>query len=180
MGNALQDQLLNIGLVDKKKAAQTKKDKYKKNKKNRQSKAPIVDENKLLVQQQMEQKKEQDRLLNLQKEELVKARAIKAQIKQLIEMNSLNEAKGDISFNFQDGQLVKRINVGEKIQQQLINGKVAISKWEDKYHIVPQVVAEKISQRDVEYIILLNDKIEEDDGIDDEYADYEIPDDLMW
>ncbi len=57
---------------------------------------------------------------------------------------------------------------------------MAITKWKQKYHVVAVAVADKISQRDSSYIILLNKPQDDIKEIDDEYADYEIPDDLMW
>jgi uncharacterized protein len=180
MANALQDQLLNIGLVDKKKAAQVKKDKFKKNKKNRNTKAIIVDENKLLIQQKIEQKKEQDRLLNQQKQEKAELKAIKAQIKQLIDHSAIKNNRGEIEFNFQDNNLIKQLRVSEQIQQSIISGALAIVKWDEKYQLVPNVVATKIAQRDQSFIVLLNSQQESDNAVDDEYAEYEIPDDLMW
>ena len=50
----------------------------------------------------------------------------------------------------------------------------------DGYELLPAVAAEKIMQRDDAVIVLLNsnDKPEVDE--DDPYADYQIPDDLMW
>ncbi|MFK5893527.1 MAG: DUF2058 domain-containing protein [Pseudomonadota bacterium] len=185
MGNALQEQLLNIGLVDKKKAAQTKKNNYKKNKKNRNTNAAIVDENKLQAQQQMQQKKDQDRLLNQKKQQQADLKAIKAQIKQLMESNSLplmnkKENTKIVDFNFQDKNLIKRITITDDLQKSLINGKLAITKWEDKYHVVASAVASKIAQRDESFIVLLNLQQDDIEEVDDEYADYEIPDDLMW
>jgi len=180
MANALQDQLLNIGLVDKKKAAQVKKDKFKKNKKNRNSKEAIVDENKLRAQKKIEQKKQNDRLLNQQKQQQADLKAIKAQIKQLIDHSAIKDARGEIEFNFQDNNLIKQLRVSEQVQQSVINGALAIVKWEEKYHLVPNIVATKISQRDESFVVLLNTQQETDNAIDDEYAEYEIPDDLMW
>ncbi|MFK5985791.1 MAG: DUF2058 domain-containing protein [Pseudomonadota bacterium] len=185
MGNALQDQLLNIGLVDKKKAAQSKKDSYKKNKKNRNKKTPVVDENKLRIQQQMLQKKQQDQLLNQQKQEQANLKAIKAQIKQLIESNSISLQKGKedgkmVEFNFQDNNLIKQLQVSDKLQKSLVNGSLAIAKWGEKYHLIAKAVAEKVAQRDDSFIILLNTLEDDVEVEDDEYTDYQIPDDLMW
>ncbi len=181
MGNALFDQLLNAGLVDKKKVAQVKKEKHKKNKIARNQKEPVTDENKLLIQQQLEEKKERDRLLNLEKEEKLKAKAIRAQIKQLIEMNAVTDIHGDIDFNFVDNKQVKRLKVSSKIQQALVAGFLAVAKWEQSYKLVPKLVAEKIIQRDPSFILLLNDPdTESANDIEDEYADFQIPDDLMW
>ncbi len=180
MGNALQDQLLTIGLVDKKKAARTKKDKYKQNKKNRNAKAPVVDQNKLLAQQQMQQKKEQDRLLNQKKQQQVNLKAIKAQIKQLIDLSAIKDYRGEIEFNFQDNHVVKQLLISRKIRQAIISGSLAIVKWQQQYQLVPKAVATKILQRDESLVILLNTQQDNETASDDEYADYQIPDDLMW
>jgi len=58
-------------------------------------------------------------------------------------------------------------------------GKLVIVRLDNSYAIVPPLVADKISQRDDTLIVLRNNSSTED-GIDDEYADYKVPDDLMW
>ncbi len=50
------------------------------------------------------------------------AKEYKAQVKQLIEMNRITIANGDIGFNFTDGNLIKKIFVDKLTQAQLING----------------------------------------------------------
>ncbi|MBF0264874.1 MAG: DUF2058 domain-containing protein [Gammaproteobacteria bacterium] len=182
----LQEQLLNAGLVDKKRAAKAKKEKYKKNKSNRQQNNAIVDRDKLEIQKQIAQKKEQDRLLNLEKESAARDKAILAQIKQIIQAHQIKlyqDSEETVSFNFQDGKLIKKLSISLKNQQQIIHGFIAIAKWEQIYYLIPKSIAEKIIERNSSYIVLLNDisnlPIEETE-IEDEYADYEIPDDLMW
>ena len=48
-----------------------------------------------------------------------------------------------------------------------------------KKNLVPAAVAEKITQRQAESIVVLNAKQQQEDE-DDPYADFKIPDDLMW
>ena len=62
----------------------------------------------------------------------------------------------------------------------LSSGRLAIAKLDERYELVPMAVAEKIKQRDEQCIILRehNEKQEVDEN--DPYADYQIPDDLMW
>ena len=62
---------------------------------------------------------------------------------------------------------------------QLINGRLAILRLDGNYEIVPRPVADKIAERDESVLVLLNTQ-SEDDAADDEYADYKIPDDLIW
>ena len=82
------------------------------------------------------------------------------QVKQLIEMNRITIANGDIGFNFTDGNLIKKIFVDKLTQTQLINGRLAIARLlvdnnsEGEYAIIPASVADKIAQRDASSIVL--------------------------
>jgi uncharacterized protein YaiL (DUF2058 family) len=81
-------------------------------------------------------------------------------VKQLIEMNRIVIAKGNIDFNFTDNNLIKKVVVDKATQTQLINGRLAIarlvtnSNGDSEYAIIPAVVADKIAQRDESYIVL--------------------------
>lgn len=107
-------------------------------------------------------------------------------MKQLIEMNKINISKGDISFNFTDNNVIKKVVVDKLTQTQLINGRLAIarlvidSKGESQYAIIPASVAEKIAQRDAGSIVLHSALSQEALDEEDPYADFKVPDDLMW
>jgi len=181
MSNALQEQLLKAGLTTEKKvqkAAHAKRKKAKQNKKKKNARVEI-DETKQLAQKAEEEKRQRDRELNRQKEDTAKQKAISAQIKQLIEMNQITCDDGEQSYNFNDKNTVKHVYVTETIHSHISKGKCAIVKLNDTYSIVPAIVANKIKDRDPDYVIVLNDK-DTTEEIDDEYADYQIPDDLMW
>ncbi|WP_459583828.1 DUF2058 family protein, partial [Enterobacter hormaechei] len=51
---------------------------------------------------------------------------------------------------------------------------------DSEYAIIPAVVADKIAQRDASYIVLNCELSQEAKDEDDPYADFVIPDDLMW
>jgi hypothetical protein len=53
-------------------------------------------------------------------------------------------------------------------------------RLDDSYELVPMVVADKIRQRDESYVIVSQQPQASVDEADDPYADYKIPDDLMW
>ena len=181
MGNSLLEQLKKSGLVDEKKARKAKQGKYlgKKNKAKKGSEEP-VNEAKLLAQRAHAEKVERDRQLNQQQKEKAEQKAIFAQIKQLIETNRIEDRDGDIAYNFTDANVVKRIHVSEQIQNHLMSGRLAIAKLGEGYELVPVPVADKIRQRDAQYIIQSEQTIERPVDEDDPYADYKIPDDLMW
>jgi len=176
MGNSLLDQLKKSGLVDDKKANKAQKAKHKQAKKQRQDKA--IDEDKLRLQQQQAEKVTRDRELNLQRKKEADKKAIRAQIRQLIELNQLTDYDGEISYNFTDNNVIKSIYLSEAIHKQLSRGKLAIVKLSGDYKLVPIAVAEKISLRDTTPIIQCEPSKQDD--TDDDYADYKVPDDLMW
>lgn len=110
----------------------------------------------------------------------------KAQVKQLIEMNRINISKGNIGFNFTDNNLIKKITVDKTTQAQLISGRLAIARLvvdnssESEYAIIPASVADKIAQRDANSIVLNSALSQEEQDGEDPYADFKVPDDLMW
>jgi len=178
---SLQDQLLKAGLVDKKKAQKVQKAKHEQAKLKRKNKVETVDEAKLAAQKAHAEKVERDRQLNLQRKEEAEKHAITAQIRQLIEMNRQEKGAGDITYNFTDGTKVTHIYVDERQRKQLSNGHLAIVRLDDNYEIVPTSVSEKIAMRDESYLVYCNRGKEEtvvDE--DDPYAEFEVPDDLMW
>lgn len=178
---SLQDQLLKAGLVDKKKASKVQKTKQKQAKVKRKNKVEVMDEAKLAAEKARTEKVERDRQLNLQRKQEAEQRAITAQIRQLIEMNRQQKNAGDITYNFTDGSKVSHLYVDEKQQRQLSNGHLAIVRLDSQYEIVPTRVSDKIALRDESYLVYCNRSSGEmaaDE--DDPYAEYEVPDDLMW
>lgn len=180
MGNSLFDQLKKSGLVDEKKAKRAKKEKYTQAKQHKGKKVRPPDESKLLAQQVQKEKVARDHELNEQRKVVAEKVAIAAQIKQLVNMNSIEEDNSDIAFNFTDGDKVQRVYITDKLQKQLVLGRLAIVKLESRYKLVPTGVAEKIKLRDPSCVIYCNVDQSEISAADDPYADYQVPDDLMW
>lgn len=183
-GNSLQDQLLKAGLADKKKVKQVKDQQYKAKKTAKKTKQVQQDENQLELERQREEKLAKDRLLNQQKEEAARAKAIVAQIHQLIDMNRITQT-GEVKYNFSHLKKVKTVQVTEQLQKDLSGGRVGIVlDRNDRYAIVPAGVIEKIAARDNAFIVSLHEKstpMDKGEAVeDDPYAEFEVPDDLMW
>jgi uncharacterized protein YaiL (DUF2058 family) len=176
---SLQDQLLKAGLIDDKKANKIKKNKHKQTKQKQKNKIETTDEAKLAAQQTQAEKAQRDRQLNQQRKAEAERKAIAAQVRQLVEMNRQPRDEGDITYSFTDGTLVKRIPVSEIQLKQLSNGRLCIIKLDEQYELIPTLVAEKIQLRDESTQILSNQSTETPDE-DDPYADFQVPDDLMW
>lgn len=173
----LQEQMLKAGLVSSKKMEKVQRTAKKSRVQSREAREAVEEKKKAQL--------ERDRLLNEQQKQAALSKEYKAQVKQLIEMNRLN-VKGDIGFNFTDNNLIKKIMVDKLTKAQLISGRLAIARLavenggEHQYAIIPAVVADKIAQRDAESIILNSALSQEEQDEDDPYADFKVPDDLMW
>lgn len=173
---SLQEQLLKAGLVNEKKLKKVKKGSKKSRDLAREIKAGVEISKQALTERTKE--------LNEVKKDQVISKELKAQVKQLIEMNRIDLKRADIKYNFTDGTLIRYVYVDETTRKHLIAGILAIARYEGPdetiYTVIPSIVANKIAQRD-EHTILEN-KIPEDEILteDDPYADYVVPDDLMW
>lgn len=179
MANPFQEQLLKAGLVSKDKVNKSNKSKYKKAKQQPKNSKTDADELKQQVKQAALSKQERDRELNREKVELDNKKAIAGQIRQLVEMNRIAKDEGETAYNFEVANKIKRIYVTDELHKQIVNGRLAIVSLDEGYELVPKIVAEKIMQRDSEFVVVCNETNQVSDE-DDEYADYKVPDDLMW
>lgn len=174
----LQEQMLKAGLVSNKKLAKVQRTAKKSRVQAREAREAVE------VNKQAQQ--ERDKQLNEQQKQASLSKEYKAQIKQLIEMNRIVVSKGDIGYNFTDGNLIKKVTVDKLVQSQLINGRLAIARLvtndssENEYAIIPANVANKIAQRDASYIVVSSELSQEAQDEEDPYADFIVPDDLMW
>ncbi len=178
MAKSLQDQLKQAGLANQKQVVKARKAKNTKEKMQRKG-AVVVDEAAELVKQREAQKLAKDQALNRAKHQAAEERAIQAQIQQMIELNDIPE-RGDVEFRYDANGTIRNLFVSTELRRALINGALAIVGRDAGEHIVPSKVAHKIAERDTSWILLLNNKDESETALDDEYAGYEIPDDLMW
>ena len=151
MNNPFQDQLLKAGLVTKKQV----------------------------------QKANQDKNRNRKKEEQARQKAISIEINQLIENNCLaRDDDCEIVYNFEHNNKVKRVYVNQEMKSQIVKGSLGIARIEGRYELVPSSIAEKIQQRNAKRIVIFDEQkshaTQEEDGENDPYSEYQIPDDLIW
>jgi uncharacterized protein YaiL (DUF2058 family) len=179
MANSFGDQFLKAGLVSKTQLSKANKSKNKQQKLKNKQKVEVVDEAAVAARQAAAEKVARDRELNRRKKEELERKAVHAQVRQLIELNRLPRDDGEVGYNFQDGTVVRKIFVSEEIHDKLGRGLLAIVRFDDGYEVIPSVVAEKIKLRE-ESCIVSNAATQLESGEDDPYADYKVPDDLMW
>lgn len=174
----LQEQMLKAGLVSSKKLAKAQKSSGKSRVQARAAREAVEENKKAQL--------ERDKLLSEQRKQAALSKELKAQVKQLIEMNRVVVSRGEIDFNFTDNNVIKKIAVDKLTQTQLIAGRFAIARLhaatgaESGYAIIPASVADKIAQRDANSIVVNNALSVEEQNEEDPYADFKVPDDLMW
>ena len=174
----LQEQMLKAGLVTSKKMDKIQRTAKKSRVQAREAREAVEENKKAQL--------ERDRQLSEQQKQAALSKEYKAQVKQLIEMNRIVISKGNIDFNFADHNLIKKITVDKATQAQLIGGRLAIAclvadnGGEKEYAIIPARVADKIAQRDADSIVLNSTLSQEEQDEEDPYADFKVPDDLMW
>ena len=178
--SSLRDQLLAKGLTDKQSVKNVHKQKKNKVKQPKKERGKLSDSAKQAEAARLA-KKEHDKELNLQQQKNAETKALKAQIKQLVLVSKLDRESAEVAYSFTYQKKVKTIYVTVEQQKQLAKGQVSIVVLMDgSFELVPNIVAEKINQRMSECVIetaLETDDIEDEN---DPYAEYQIPDDLVW
>lgn len=176
---SLQEQFLKAGLIDKKKVKQANHDKSKQKKDERRTGTQTVDEARLAALEIQRKNAERARELNAQRDAAATQQAIMAQIAQMVQQNRQSKGKGDIAYNYTHGTKIERIYVSAAVHAHIAAGHLVIVCLGDTAELVPKVIADKIAERDASLVIRVNKTGTEIDA-DDPYADFQVPDDLMW
>lgn len=180
-GGSLQDQLRAAGLVTQKDLKKAQKHMHRKEMRVKQG--VEEDEVKLEAERALKDKQLADRAANEARNAAAREKELNAQIKQLIERNSQRQ-KGEVAYNFNDHNKIKKIYVSEENKQQINKGFLAIVKQGDGYDLVPKQIAERISNRipdrKDDVVLYLYDRSKDQVDEDDPYKDFQIPDDLEW
>lgn len=179
MGNSLQEQLLKAGLVNEHTLNQTRSSKLKQQKKTGQRGPQADTETRAAAERARVDKAAHDRELNRQRQEEAALRAAENEIRQLIHSHRVVRDGGDVAFNFTDGTALKRIYVNKALHAKLVEGRLAVVRQDTFYEVIPAEIAERVRARNPSLVLVLNQPAAAPDA-DDPYADYQVPDDLMW
>ncbi len=182
MAGSMFDQLKKAGLVDKNKAKQLKKEKYQQAKSNKGKKnKQLISESAELAAKAKQKQAEKNLQLNQQRKAEQAIKEKQAQCVQIIQSNQIKDFTGEEEFSFADGTAVKTLNVKADIRKKLVAETIRIARFKGGFVLITAEAAERITQRDENFLIS-NSK--EDDGLSDAdrdyYAQFEIPDDLVW
>ncbi|MBK1650088.1 DUF2058 domain-containing protein [Rhabdochromatium marinum] len=181
MGNSLQDQLLKSGLVSSQQAKQSQSKKRKQRRQGADSESAARRE---AVQRAEAEKAARDRELNRQRAEEAQRKAEQNALREMVHQHRVTRTGGDLAYNFADGPALKRLYVNADQHAAIVGGQLAIVRQDNFYELIPAETAERVAERDAERILVWNQGSNATGGAtsadDDEYADYQVPDDLMW
>lgn len=191
MAESLRDQLVKAGLATASQAKKAEK-RLEADKHARRRGKPGTDKNaadaaaavKARASKQQAEKRAKDRALARATNEKAAARALRAEIRQLILQNDQRSKEArddDVPYNFVHGKKIKRIHLPKAQVEQLSRGTLVIVNNDGLYHLVSRDVADRIRARDPRRIIAAHEEKPPEPGSDDEYyAKFQVPDDLDW
>ncbi|MCK6373769.1 DUF2058 domain-containing protein [Zoogloea sp.] len=178
---SLQDQFMKAGLVSKGKAKQLNQDKSRQQKLDRKAGVQTVDEAKLAAQEIQRQQAERARELNAQRDAAARQKAIEAQIVQMIQQHKqakLTRGAAEVAYNYTHDNKIKRMFVSAQVRDHIAAGHLVIVCQGESAELLPRAIGNKIAERDPARVVYV--KQAEAPAEDDPYADFKVPDDLMW
>lgn len=170
MANSLQAQLLKAGLVS---TEQVKRAQRQKRVDAKRGAAPPP-----AASGPQQRERERARNEELQAQRARKERA--AQIRQMIKDQRLDRRGGESAYQFQDGRMIRKLPMHEAQRLQVVRGTLAVVRYGQGFELVPPATAQKIAERDPGCVVVLNTQADAAPAVDDPYADFPVPDDLMW
>lgn len=181
---SLQDQLLKAGLSTKQKARQANSDKRKKNKQKRSGvtvDASMQEQVKKELELAKQEKLARDTALNNEKKAALASKEQQLRIIQILQHHQITNVNGEAEYNYTFDSKIKKLFIDDVTHKALVNGRLALCGVEEKTYIVTAETAEKVASLDEQVILVQNTKVlEEVSDEDDPYAEFQIPDDLMW
>lgn len=180
--NPLQEQLLKAGLVKKSKLAEVAREQNK----ARHSKGPVApNEIQLEAERSRAEKVERDRALAAERKAQARIAELRAQARQIIEDRKVPRS-GESEYRFNVDGTIRTLLVNEDLRKKLSYGGLVIVRVDERFELLPRVAADKVRERDAAMIVLdhgQNASTEpsaassEDDAY---YAQFKVPDDLVW
>jgi uncharacterized protein YaiL (DUF2058 family) len=180
--NPLQAQLLKAGLAKKGKVADAAREQIK----ARHGKAPPSPTD---IQQEAErtraEKAERDRALAAGRKAQARIAELHAQARQIIEDKKVPRA-GESEYRFTADGAIRTLLVNDDLRRKLSSGALVIARLGDRYELLPRAAADKVRERDAGMIVLDHGQdagtgspaaSSEDEAY---YAQFQVPDDLVW
>ena len=180
--NPLQEQLLKAGLAKKSKLAEVAREQNK----ARHAKGPSApSEIQLETERARTEKVERDRALAAERKAKATRTELRAQARQIIQDRKVPRS-GESEYRFSADGAIRSLLVNEDLRKKLSSGALVIARIDESYELLPRAAAEKVRERDAGMIVLDHGQAagsetaatsSEDDAY---YAQFKVPDDLLW
>ena len=174
--NALQEQLHKAGLAKKSKVAAVARE---------QGKTPSgPSEAKRDAERVRQEKVERDRLLAAERKAQALAHELRAQARQIINDRKLPRT-GEREYRFSALGAIRTLLIDDDQARQLASGALVIVAVDDRFELLPRAAADQVRQRDAAMIVVnhgqASDTVASVSAEDDAYyAQFKVPDDLLW
>lgn len=169
MSESLREQMLKAGFKEapsnnkKKQSGKPTKPKHKSSKKRVQNTGPSS----------------MERANIAEREAIAERKRIKAEIKTIIEAEKIDDTKGESAHSYVIGKRIKQMFVSEAIREKLVDGSLVITRLNGSTFLIPTETGERVRALNPDWVII-GPGDEQTSDIEDEYADYQVPDDLKW
>ncbi len=173
MSDSLREQMLKAGF--KETPGKKKKETHSKSKK-KNTKPPRTNQNELV---QKSGPSSLERANIAKREAVAERKRIKAQIKAIIEAAKIEQTTGESVYSYLVGKRIKQMFVSESIQKQLVDGVLVITRLNGSTYLIPAETGEQVLALNPDWVVIVPADETTTDGNDD-YADYQVPDDLKW
>jgi uncharacterized protein YaiL (DUF2058 family) len=185
MNTSLRDQLLAAGLVTAKQVKEAERQQQRPPSRHQPQRAS---DQKLAAERARLEKEAKDKELNRLKEEKAAAKAAakarRQALRQLVEQVRLPPVEIDNGdyFNFVDGSTLRRILVTPESRQQIVEGKVVIVRYDNRYALLPESAVPRVREIDERALVqhTASSATAPAPAEDDPYKDFVVPDDLRW
>jgi len=180
--NPLQEQLIKAGLAKKSKAAEVAREQNK----ARHGKGPAAPSDiQLEAERARAEKVEHDRALAAERKAKARIAELRAQARQIIADRKVPRS-GESEYRFTADGAIRTLLINEDLRRKLSSGALVIARIDESYELLPRAAAEKVRERDARMIVLDHGQhagsepaaaSSEDDAY---YAQFKVPDDLVW
>jgi uncharacterized protein len=178
----LQQQLLQAGLVKKSKADEVARELNK----ARHAKGPVdPNEIRLEAERLRDAKVDKDRALAAERKAQIRIAELAAQARQIIQDKKVPRS-GESEYRFTADGAIRTLLVNDDLRKKLSAGVLVLARLGDRYELLPRPAADKVRERDASLIVLDHGQAAgtpspaenaEDDAY---YAQFQVPDDLIW
>lgn len=111
---------------------------------------------------------------------LAEKKRVKAAIKELIEASALKDFKGETAYSFVLGKKVRQLFVNADAHKKLSDGEWVITRLNGNTQLIPLDQVGPILALNPDWAIVQNQAEGDQSADDDDYKDFQIPDDLTW